>query len=365
MKIYAVGGSVRDALMGQKGSDRDWVVVGASPQEMLQAGYTAVGRDFPVFLHPSTHEEYALARTERKTAPGYHGFAFHAAPEVTLEQDLARRDLTINAIAQDERGALIDPFNGQRDIAARVLRHVSPAFAEDPVRILRIARFAARWPDFSVAPETLALMQQMVDAGEVDALVPERVLQELQRGLMECKPSRMFDVLQDCGALARLCPELMADAARWQHTRQVLDAAAQARQPWPVRFALLASATDEKSFDAWLARVRADTEAADLARLAINLRAALTQTSSNAVTRLATLERADALRRPQRFAQLLTVLTYLDQIQDTLWRQAQAAAASVNAGAIARQLNSRDGAQIADNVRQARVSAIAQALGEP
>ena len=208
MKAYVVGGSVRDQLLGLSHGDRDWVVVGATPDELIAAGFRPVGKDFPVFLHPQTHEEYALARTERKTAPGYHGFVFHAAPEVTLEQDLARRDLTINAMALDETGALIDPFGGKRDLDARVLRHVSPAFAEDPVRILRLARFAARFGEFSVAPETMQLMQLMVAAGEVDALVAERVWQELARGLMEQHPSRLFDVLRECGALARVLPEL-------------------------------------------------------------------------------------------------------------------------------------------------------------
>ncbi|MFO1228510.1 MAG: multifunctional CCA tRNA nucleotidyl transferase/2'3'-cyclic phosphodiesterase/2'nucleotidase/phosphatase, partial [Roseateles sp.] len=182
---FLVGGAVRDRLLGLPVKDRDWVVVGASPEALLKAGYQPVGKDFPVFLHPETHEEVALARTERKTAPGYHGFAFHAAPDVTLEQDLTRRDLTINAMAEDEAGRVIDPHGGQADLAAKVLRHVSPAFAEDPVRILRLARFAARFADFTVAPETLQLMRDMVEAGEVDALVPERVWQELSRGLME------------------------------------------------------------------------------------------------------------------------------------------------------------------------------------
>ena len=197
MKMYLVGGAVRDELLGRPAGDRDWVVVGATPIEMLDAGFVPVGRDFPVFLHPQTHEEYALARTERKTAPGYHGFAFHAAPEVTLEDDLARRDLTINAMAREEDGTLVDPHGGQRDLAGRVLRHVSPAFAEDPVRILRLARFAARFHDFSIAPQTMQLMREMVGAGEVDALVAERVWQELSRGLMEARPSRMFEVLRE------------------------------------------------------------------------------------------------------------------------------------------------------------------------
>ena len=191
MKVYAVGGAVRDELLGLPVADRDYVVVGATPGQMTKLGYKPVGKDFPVFLHPKTHEEYALARTERKTARGYHGFEFHAAPEVTLEQDLARRDLTINAIAKDEGGRIIDPFGGVTDLKARVLRHVGPAFAEDPVRILRVARFAARF-DFAIAPETLQLMRTMVANGEADALVAERVWQELARGLMERHPSRML-----------------------------------------------------------------------------------------------------------------------------------------------------------------------------
>ena len=206
MRTYRVGGAVRDALLGLPVHDEDWVVVGATPDQMIEAGFLPVGKDFPVFLHPETREEHALARTERKTGRGYHGFAFHAAPDVTLEQDLGRRDLTINAIAQAEDGALIDPYGGQRDLRARVLRHVTEAFREDPVRILRVARFAARFAEFSLAPETLDLMRAMVEEGEADHLVPERVWQELARGLMESRPSRMFDVLRSCGALARVLP---------------------------------------------------------------------------------------------------------------------------------------------------------------
>src|SRR5512144_2539853 len=207
MKVYQVGGSVRDELLGLPVQDRDWVVVGADPQEMARRGYRPVGADFPVFLHPQTHEEYALARTERKTGPGYKGFSFHAAPDVTLEDDLRRRDLTINAMARAEDGTLVDPHGGARDLAAGILRHVGEAFAEDPVRILRVARFAARF-GFAVAPATMALMHRMVAAGEADALVPERVWQELARGLMEKAPSRMVAVLRECGALARILPEL-------------------------------------------------------------------------------------------------------------------------------------------------------------
>jgi len=209
MQIYSVGGAVRDELLGLPVQDRDYVVVGATPEEMVRLGFKPVGKDFPVFLHPVTHEEHALARTERKTAKGYKGFQVYAAPEVTLEQDLARRDLTINAIAKDAQGNLIDPFGGVADIKAGILRHVSPAFAEDPVRILRVARFNARF-DFHIAAETLQLMRDMVQSGEVDALVPERVWQELAKGLLESTPSRMFMALRECGALAKILPELDA-----------------------------------------------------------------------------------------------------------------------------------------------------------
>lgn len=208
MKVYSVGGAVRDELLGLPVKDRDFVVVGSTPSEMQALGYRPVGKDFPVFLHPKTHEEYALARTERKTAPGYKGFQIHASPEVTLEEDLARRDFTMNAIAKDESGQLVDPYHGLEDIQAKIIRHVSPAFSEDPVRILRAARFAARFTEFSVASETMSLMREMVAAGEVDALVAERVWQELAKGLMEAKPSRMFELLRECGALQRIMPEL-------------------------------------------------------------------------------------------------------------------------------------------------------------
>ena len=212
MKTYLVGGAVRDRLLGIEVKDRDYVVVGARPEEMLRAGYRPVGKDFPVFLHPQTNEEYALARTERKSGRGYHGFVFHADPDVTIEEDLRRRDLTINAIAEDENGALVDPFGGVRDIEAKVLRHVSPAFAEDPVRVLRIARFAARFATygFRIADETLALMRQMVAAGEIDHLVPERVWTETQKALSEATPSAFVQSLRACAALRVLFPEIDA-----------------------------------------------------------------------------------------------------------------------------------------------------------
>ena len=250
-RLYLVGGAVRDRLMGRPPGDRDWVAVGARAEDLAREGYVPVGRDFPVFLHPQTREEVALARTERKTARGYHGFEFQADPSVTLEDDLKRRDLTINAIAQDEDGSLIDPCGGQADLQAKTMRHVSPAFAEDPVRILRLARFAARWPDFSVADETLALCRDMVQAGEVDALVAERVWQELSRGLMEAQPSRMFELLRACGALQRLLPEVdrlwgvpqpaehHPEIDTGVHLMMVLDATAQVNAPLAVRFAAL------------------------------------------------------------------------------------------------------------------------------
>lgn len=360
MKTYKVGGAVRDALMGQPNADRDWVVIGATPDEMISAGFKPVGRDFPVFLHPQTHEEYALARTERKTAPGYRGFVFHAAPDVTLEQDLARRDLTINAIAQAEDGTLIDPLGGAGDITARVLRHVSPAFAEDPVRILRVARFAARWPDFIVAPETMALMRRMVDAGEADALVPERVMQEWQRGLMEVKPSRMFEVLHECGLIARQHAELVAHAGRWRSALQAIDRAAAAAQPWPVRFALLSSAV-EGDIEPWLTRLRVDTEAADLARLLFELRQRLSDVRDGN-EQLALLERADAFRRPDRFASLLATASLLDATDVRGWQSAREAASAVDTGVIAARLPSWDGAAIAAAVRVARAAAIAARL---
>jgi tRNA nucleotidyltransferase (CCA-adding enzyme) len=333
VKLYVVGGAVRDALLGLPASDRDWVAVGATPEQLLAAGYKPVGKDFPVFLHPQTGEEVALARTERKSGPGYRGFSVHAAPGVTLDEDLARRDLTINAIAQDADGRLIDPFNGAADLQARVLRHVSSAFVEDPVRLLRVARFAARFPDFTLAPETLALLQRMVDEGEVDSLVPERVWQELSRGLMAPKPSRMFELLRECGALRRLLPEV---AALWGvpqraehhpevdtgvHLMMVLDMAARLQAPLAVR--LPASATIWERGPATLAFCRATTATNNAAQPWCSKSANVCvcrQTAGSSLTpwRASTdtctpalawaplpscglFERCDALRRPDRF----------------------------------------------------------------
>jgi tRNA nucleotidyltransferase (CCA-adding enzyme) len=358
MKIYAVGGWVRDRLLGRAadGRDRDWVVVGATPDEMIAAGYQPVGKDFPVFLHPQTHEEYALARTERKTAPGYKGFVFHAAPDVTLEQDLARRDLTINAMAMDEAGNLIDPFGGRRDLEAKLLRHVGPSFVEDPVRVLRVARFAARFPDFTIAPETRALMRAIVDRGEADALVPERVWQELSRALMEAKPGRAIEVLQECGLLARLYPELADPAA----VAPALDRAAERGLALAARFAILASACATPArLAALLDKLPVDGESASLARLLLELRRALPQ-AQDADAQLAVLERADALRRPERFESLLAAVETLDGVNLARLRRALHAARAVDAGAIAAR-HARNTKAIADAVRQARRAAIAAA----
>ncbi|KAF1023190.1 MAG: Multifunctional CCA protein [Paracidovorax wautersii] len=341
MKIYMVGGAVRDGLLGLPVKDRDWVVVGATPEDLQAQGYLPVGRDFPVFLHPQTREEYALARTERKSGRGYRGFVVHAAPEVTLEEDLARRDLTINAIAAEAHAdgtlRLTDPYHGQRDIERRVLRHVTDAFREDPVRILRVARFAARFQDFHVAPETQALMREMVAAGEADALVPERVWQEIARGLMAERPSRLFEVLRDCGALRVLLPEVDAlwgvpqradyhpEVDTGVHVMMVLDMAARLQAPLAVRFACLGHDLGKATTPADILprhlghegrsaqllgplceRLRVPLDCRELAELVArehgNVHASLSF-NATAVARL--LERCDAWRKPDRFAQAL------------------------------------------------------------
>lgn len=349
MKIYLVGGAIRDALLGQTGSDRDWVVVGTTPEEMTAQGFLPVGRDFPVFLHPVTHEEHALARTERKSAPGYRGFVVHAAPEVTLEEDLARRDLRINAIALPEAlaascaggnvetTALVDPFDGQSDLRNKLLRHVTDAFREDPVRILRVARFAARFNDFAVAPETMTLMRDMVAAGEADALVPERVWQELSRGLMEKQPSRMFEVLRDCGALAVLLPEVdrlwgipqpeahHPEIDTGVHLMMVLDMAAQLGAALPVRFACLMhdlgkgttpadmlprhighEQRSAKLLRAVCERWRVPVELRELADVVAREHGNIHRSGElGAAALMRLLERCDAIRKPQRFDQVL------------------------------------------------------------
>ncbi len=405
MQTYMVGGAVRDALLGLPVNDHDWVVVGATPEEMVAAGYLPVGRDFPVFLHPETREEYALARTERKTGRGYHGFAFHAEPGVTLEEDLARRDLTINAMAQDGEGRLIDPFGGQMDLRARVLRHVTEAFREDPVRILRLARFAARFADFSVAPETMELMRGMVDAGEADALVPERVWQELARGLMEHRPSRMFEVLRECGALERLLPEVdrlwgVPQRAEYHpevdtgvHLMMVLDMSARLQASLPVRFACLTHdlgkgttpasvlprhiGHEERSarlLKAVAQRLRVPTECHELADVVAREHGNIHRSDEfGAAALVRLLERCDAFRKPQRFADVLLACECdargrlgfeereYTQKARLLGALRAAQAVSTSEIAAAAQAQGLSGPKVGERIHHARVEAVDQA----
>lgn len=402
MQIFTVGGAVRDELLGLPVQDRDYVVVGASPEEMLARGFKPVGKDFPVFLHPKTHEEYALARTERKAGHGYKGFTFHAAPDVELDEDLARRDLTINAIARADDGTLTDPFNGIADIQARILRHVGPAFVEDPVRILRIARFSARFTDFSVAPETLSLMRQMVDSGEIDHLVAERVWQELAKGLMETKPSRMIETLRACGALARLIPELdqlfgVPQRADYHpeidtgtHVMMAVDDAAVHGYALPVRFAVLlhdlgkglTAATDlprhpghearsAELVEKVCARLRTPVECRDLAILVARFHGDIRRGPElRAATIARLLERTDALRRPARFEQLLEAChcDYRGRLgwenkeipSPELFQKALAAVRAIDAAAIARACS--DPSKIPERLHAARSEAIRNSL---
>ena len=373
MKIYAVGGAVRDELLGLPVADRDHVVVGSTPEEMVRLGYKPVGKDFPVFLHPRTREEHALARTERKVARGYKGFRIHAAPDVTLEQDLARRDLTINAMARDEAGQLVDPFGGAADLERGLLRHVSPAFVEDPVRILRVARFAARF-GFAVAPETMALMRSMVANGEADALVPERVWQEFSKGLMEGDAALMFPVLAEAGLLEKLLPELHL---AFEHGRPANDAArvlvrslecaAAERLGLAPRFALVAcGAPTVQATRALSERLKAPGDCRDLALLARQHGETIKRAPAlGARDLLALLERSYALRRPERFDELLAVLACVERgergwtgtpgMPRAVLRRALAAAARVDAANIAARSAKSD---IAAQLRRARIAAI-------
>ncbi|HTI18499.1 MAG TPA: multifunctional CCA addition/repair protein, partial [Trinickia sp.] len=383
MKIYAVGGAIRDELLGVPVADRDYVVVGATPEQMIAQGFRPVGKDFPVFLHPATQEEYALARTERKTAAGYHGFQFHYAPDVTLEEDLARRDLTINAMARELlpngelTGPVIDPFGGQADLAAKCFRHVGHAFVEDPVRILRLARFAARFGDFHVAADTCALMKQMVAAGEVDALVPERVWQEVSRGLREKKPSRMFAELRECGALARVLPEIDAlfgvpqradyhpEIDTGVHVMMVVDHTAVRGYALPVRFAALThdlgkATTPQDILPRHIGhemrtvdllkplceRLRVPNECRDLALVVAREHGNIHRVMEMGAAALVRLfERTDALRKPARFAEALQAceadargrlgFETREYPQAERLRVALTAARAVDAGAIA------------------------------
>jgi tRNA nucleotidyltransferase (CCA-adding enzyme) len=304
MQVYLVGGAVRDELLGLPVTERDWVAVGATPADMELEGYRPVGREFPVFLHPATSEEYALARHERKTGPGYRGFETQYSPQVTLEEDLLRRDLTINAMARGPDGELIDPYGGQDDLQARLLRHVSPAFVEDPVRVLRVARFAARFTDlgFQVAAETRALMQTMVDNGEVAALVPERVWREMERALKESRPEIFFDTLWDCGALRVVMPELLWDAS----SRNSLRAAVPLSEEGNVRYAALTAGSGEPAVEALCERLRTPGPYRELALMCARLKDRIGAAGTlDAAALLELLESADALRRPERFERLL------------------------------------------------------------
>ncbi len=372
VKIYAVGGAVRDELLGLPVKDRDYVVVGATPEDMIGLGYKPVGKDFPVFLHPQTREEYALARTERKTARGYKGFQVYAAPDVTLQEDLSRRDLTINAIARDDRGRIIDPYDGAADLKRGILRHVSPAFAEDPVRILRLARFAARFR-FKVAPATLRLARAMVDAGEADALVPERVWQELAIGLMEAAPSKMFALLRLCTALARVLPELAAaweSRAQYARSLRSLDRAAARGAVLEVRYAVLAGAlarldAPERELRRMNARLRAPRECCELALLALRHNAEIGRAARlKPEAIVALLQACDAWRKPGRFEQLLQTVASCcgARCNPALARLhvAMRAARAVDAGAIARRES--EARRIVARLRSARVAAVKAAL---
>ncbi|HSI25092.1 MAG TPA: multifunctional CCA addition/repair protein [Methylotenera sp.] len=401
-KVYSVGGAVRDELLGLAVKDHDYVVVGATPKAMLDAGYKPVGKDFPVFLHPKTHEEYALARTERKTGAGYKGFAVHAAPDVTLEEDLARRDFTINAIAKDTDGKLIDPYNGRADLQAKTLRHVSAAFAEDPVRILRAARFSARFADFTIAPETLALMREMVQNGEVDALVPERVWQELSRGLMEAKPSRMFEVLRDCGALQKILPELdrlwgvpqppqhHPEIDTGIHVMMVIDYAAKQNFNLPIRFAALMHDLGKGTTPADILprhighevrsvhllkdvckRLRVPNDCKDLAQIVAKFHGKLHQALKMRLdTLLEFLIELDAFRQPERFNDFLkacecdsrgrTGLESCALPETDLILTALQAAQAIDARAIAKQHTEPD--KIKTAIFEARLAALKPAI---
>ena len=406
MEIYLVGGAVRDELLGRPISERDWVVVGATPDDLLARGFRPVGKDFPVFLHPHTHEEYALARTERKTGPGYHGFSFRAAPDVTLEDDLLRRDLTINAMARNAQGRLIDPYHGSRDLEGRWLRHVSPAFAEDPVRIPRVARFSARYAPlgFQVAPETLALMRAMVASSEVDHLVPERVWAETVRALGEPCPGRFVETLRECGALARIFPELdrlfgvpqppthHPEIDTGVHTLMALEQAVRLEADAVTRFAVLVHDLGKGTTPPgeWPRHLGHEQRGADLVRVLcqrlripnmyreLGVLTARYHTHCHRApelrpkTLLNTLQGLDALRKPQRFEQFLVAceadargrlgLETRDYLQADFMRRVHQAAA----GAPVRPLLEQGltGLALAEALHRDRLAAITEARRE-
>ena len=378
MKTYQVGGAVRDELLGLPVKDRDYVVVGSTPEEMARLGYKPVGKDFPVFLHPQTHAEYALARTERKTARGYHGFQVYAEPDVTLEQDLSRRDLTINAIAKDENGQLTDPYGGEGDLRDKVLRHVSAAFTEDPVRVLRVARFAARFKDFTVAPETMTLMRAMAASGEVDSLVAERVWQEFAKGLKETTPSRMFATLIKADALYRIVPEF-SHLAPGDRALQKLDRAAANKATLAVRYATLVASIDApdalpradlqaSSIEIVAKRLRVPSDCADLAKLAQRHSRAIANARKLASEPLlALLLNADSLRRPTRFFDLLAVSQYLADgdiaVEVGYLRRAHAALGAMDSQAIVRSVTTA--ADIPAQIRAAQLNALQRFIAAP
>jgi len=363
LEVYVVGGAVRDQLLGRPAGDRDWVVVGSSPEEMTSRGFIPVGADFPVFLHPQTKEEYALARTERKSGKGYKGFTFYAGSDVTLQDDLKRRDLTVNAMAQAPSGELIDPLGGAQDLRNHVLRHVGAAFEEDPVRILRLARFAARFFEFEIAPETMTLCKRMVALGEADVLVPERVWQEVSRGLMSEKPSRLFEVLSQCDAL----PVVMPGFVYSERLGQQLDSAATwGERTLPGMYALCMTLTDQRQQLA--KRLRAPSDCAQWADLLPAIEQACVASNDwpadewpEAVLRF--LERADAIRRPERLLALLNMASHLVDCPHQRWQDALLAARSIDAGAIARPLHAKGAQVIAAAVREARLAAVTKELG--
>jgi tRNA nucleotidyltransferase (CCA-adding enzyme) len=341
---YLVGGSVRDTLLGMTVEDRDWVVVGATPQQMVDAGFLQVGKDFPVYLHPHTKDEYALARTERKSGRGYHGFTVYAAPDVTLEDDLARRDLTMNAIAQATDGTLIDPYDGQGDLRRKVLRHVGPAFAEDPLRVLRLARFAARYADFTIAPETIALARTLAD--ELSTLPAERVWQELSRGLMETAPERMFAALAACDAWRTVLTELPEENGSTAQFPAFFDVS--------LRYAAWVQRARSEAIHA---RLKVPVECADLAKLVSKLRTRLNEYPTAIVEqKLDTLLAGDAPRRPERLLNAVRVVDHLDgtYLLPTLQRDIDALA-QVDAGAVARAVTPPE---IPAALRAARLAAL-------
>jgi tRNA nucleotidyltransferase (CCA-adding enzyme) len=368
VKTYVVGGAIRDRLLGLPTSDFDYVVVGSSPKEMLQKGFRPVGQDFPVFLHPFTNAEYALARTERKTAPGYKGFVFHADESVSLEEDLARRDLTINALAQeiDNDGNLVGPIidycGGQEDLKHKIFRHIGPAFSEDPVRLLRLARFSARYPEFEIADETLLMLKEICRSGELATLVKERVWQEFSKGFLSAKPSRMLEALLQCGALHIFFPPLLVGKV-FENACLCIDHAAQKNLSLAQRCAALLQSLDVAIIESWVSRWSIPNECRDYAILSSVLFAALSGKSSskNPELLLKLLDRIDVWRKPKRFDELIEVLNLASCANEELVKAFEAAL-KVDVAALAKELGQGSGELIKKRVFQARLQAIKDIL---